>query len=284
MTKRSVHSKDLSTELAPEGSQQAHAVIEIVEENMAAAARSHAAEWGRDLTDRCLFAFGGAAPLHAVGLAQKLKMRRVIIPRGAGVGSAIGFLLAPVRFEVVRSVVSDLSALDRDALEKLFDEMHAEASAVLTSARAPAPWQESLQAYMRYAGQGYEIAVPAERTLDGLLEAFEVAYEQLYGRIIPGMPVEILSWTLALSSPAEAGHGKQMQQTKLTQVGEQFYFDGEREHTLPIWARPEGSFTEVIQGPALVVEAQTTIVIPPGWHGRCIDGGALELQREAADE
>jgi N-methylhydantoinase A len=138
----------------------AYGVSEVVDENMAAAARAHAVEWGQITEGRTLVAYGGAAPLHAARLADKLKLDRVVIPTGAGVGSAIGFLIAPVSYEVVRSRFMRLSQFDAAAANAALAEMRTEALEVVTAAAQVADLQESRRAYMRYAGQGYEIAVP----------------------------------------------------------------------------------------------------------------------------
>ena len=178
-------------------------ICEVIDENMAAAARAHAIEWGRETSGRTMIAYGGAAPLHACRLASKLKVDRILVPRGAAVGSALGFLLAPVSFEVVRSRYMMLADLDPAWLGKLLDGMRREAAAVVSGATSE-PLEEAARAYMRYVGQGFEIAVDVPR-LDGDVRsrlglAFEAAYRTLYGRTIPGADVEILSWTLALGT------------------------------------------------------------------------------------
>lgn len=281
----------LTADLAPlsvERVELAHAVNEIVEENMAAAARSHAAEWGRDLRGRCMFAFGGAAPLHAVGLARKLKINKVLIPKGAGVGSAIGFLRAPIRFEVVRSAVADIAALNLVAMGRMFNEMQAEASTVLTSAHAAQPWQEEISGYMRYAGQGYEIAVPVDRDLQDLRVAFEQAYVKLYGRIIPNMAVEVLSWTLSLSGPAAESLAPVVEplipvvepSLDLVTVGHQPYFDGDELAEVTVQIRPQGRFEGTHAGPLILVEDQTTTVLPKDWQCSTLSDGALLLEQQ----
>jgi N-methylhydantoinase A len=120
--------RNLTTELAAVG------VCEIVDENMAAAARAHAVEWGSEAAGRTLVAYGGAAPLHAAALANKLKIDRIVVPLGAGVGSAIGFLLAPVSYEVVRSRYQRLSAFDAASANEVMTEMLKEAAAVVQAA------------------------------------------------------------------------------------------------------------------------------------------------------
>ncbi len=137
----------------------AFAISEIVDENMATAARSHASEWGKALAGRTLIAFGGAAPIHAARLASKLGIERVLIPADASVGSAIGFLIAPVSYEVVRSRYLTLSAFDGELIQAVIAEMREEATAIVSSASIGQSVTEITKAYMRYIGQGYEVAV-----------------------------------------------------------------------------------------------------------------------------
>ena len=135
-------------------------VIEIVDENMANAARVHAIESGKTYENRTLIAFGGGGPVHACRLAEKIGIRRIVVPSGAGVGSAIGFLRAPVGYEVVRSLYQRLSTFDTGAVNTLLASMHDEASTVVERGRLDAPVIETRIAFMRYVGQGHEIPVP----------------------------------------------------------------------------------------------------------------------------
>ncbi len=136
-------------------------VIEMVDENMANAARVHAIESGKTYEGRTLIAFGGGGPVHACRVAEKIGIRRVLVPAGAGVGSAIGFLRAPVGYEVVRSLYQRFSSFDVDAVNALLAEMRDEA---MTRGRRRAASArragETRIAYMRYVGQGHEIPVP----------------------------------------------------------------------------------------------------------------------------
>jgi len=185
----------------------AFGVSEIVDENMANAARVHAIESGKDARGRTLVAFGGAAPLHASRLADKLGLDRVLVPSNAGVGSAVGFLRAPIAYEIVRSQLQRLDSFDAGAANTLLAAMRSEAEAIVRRGEPEAPLTESRSAFMRYRGQGHEIAVPLPvrpyRADDAseLLAAFEAAYRRLYSRVIPGVEVEVLSWVLLLSGP-----------------------------------------------------------------------------------
>src|SRR5215216_6030422 len=179
----------------------AYAVHEMVCENMASAARVHAVERGEVVHDHTLIAFGGAAPLHAARVAEKIGVSRVIVPSNAGVGSAVGFLAAPIAYELVRSHHARLDAFDATAVSDLLDEMATEARALVEPGAAGAPVRERRAAFMRYVGQRHEIAVelPNRRLtaadLAGLRQAFEMDYAALFERSIPGAAIEVLSWS-----------------------------------------------------------------------------------------
>ena len=151
----------IATPLGMSVDEAARGIAEIVDETMASAARVHAVENGKDTAGRTLIAFGGAAPLHAVRLAQKLGIGRVVIPPDAGVGSAHGFLDAPIAYEVVRTLLLRLDRLDSFALDALFAAMRAEAASVVRLGFPVGELAETRTAFMRYRGQGHEVAVRA---------------------------------------------------------------------------------------------------------------------------
>ena len=246
----------------------ADAVSEIVDENMAAAARAHAAEWGKDTVGRTLIAFGGAAPIHAARIAEKLGLDAVLVPPAAGVGSAMGFLAAPVAFEVVRSRYVRLSAFDRAPVDEVMADMRAEAHAVV-DAIANGTLAELRRAYMRYLGQGYEIAVdvPDAPTAENMRQAFDAAYERLYGRLIPGLDVEVLSWTLTLR-----GEEPRVPTDKLAEAGSQDSMSG---RVLRDVLRPG----DRLEGPSTIIEDQTSTIVPEGFAASVDDSGNIWLRR-----
>ena len=250
------------------------AVSEVVDENMAAAARAHAAEWGKDLAGRTLIAFGGAAPIHAARLADKLGLAKVLVPPAAGVGSAMGFLAAPISYEVVRSRYLRLSAFDASVVDTVMAEMRAEAEGVVGGI-AVGELRETRRAYMRYLGQGYEIAVdlPDERSAGALREAFDAAYERLYGRLIPNLDVEVLSWTLTLRGDVEQ---------PVSSAGVE---RGERAPRLLAGGRVDREALAVgdrVDGAATIVEDQTVVVVPQGFQAEVDAHGNVVVARSAS--
>lgn len=268
----------------------AFGVNEIVDENMANAARVHAIEWGKDIASRSMIAFGGAAPLHAARLAEKLDIPTVVVPTGAGVGSAIGFLRAPISYEVVRSRYMRLSAFDPGAANALLDEMAAEARAIVAEGAGTGALEERRVAFMRYVGQGHEIAVPLPAgrlgAADGaaIRNAFETEYARLYGRTIPGPEPEILSWTLTCTAPRPeqaveldlpaGGSVVQRGTRRLFEPAIGDYVDA------AIYVREEMPVGARVSGPALVVEAQTTTVVTASFEASVNGYGYLVLSRK----
>jgi N-methylhydantoinase A len=274
---------DLSTEHAALG------ISEIVDENMANAARVHAIESGKDLRPRTLIAFGGAAPLHAVRVAEKLGIRRVLIPANAGVGSAVGLLRAPVAYEVVRSRLMRLSGFDASVANGLYTDMRSEAEDIVGRGAPDAKLSEQRSAFMRYRGQGHEIGVQlpvreftaADEPL--LTELFEAAYRRLYSRSIPGVEIEILSWVLTLSAPSEGELAKPLpvKADKPKPRGHRQVFDPNSGEFLqvPIFWRPDLKPGTELKGPAVIAEDETSTVVSPLFDARIDRFGYIELAR-----
>jgi len=177
---------------------------------MAGAGRMHAVESGKDLNTRLMIAFGGNGPLHATRVARRAQVDRIVIPRDPGVGSAVGFLFAPVSFEIVRSRYATLAALDVEGLNAFFEDMMSEAQSVVRAGVPDGPLSQRRAGFMRYHGQGHEIEIPLpDRALTmadipALREAFETEYSRQFSRAVPGMTIEILNWAVEVSSKPNA--------------------------------------------------------------------------------
>jgi N-methylhydantoinase A len=278
----------LATELAALG------VSEIVDENMANAARVHAIESGKDARGRTLVAFGGAAPLHAARMAEKLGLDRIVVPSYAGVGSAVGFLRAPIAYEIVRSALQRLDTFDAAAANALYAAMRAEAEAIVRRGAGDAALTETRSAFMRYRGQGHEIAVTLPvrpyRKDDAAVfhSAFEEAYRRLYSRVIPGVEVEILSWVLLLSAPRPV-------ETETTAASLEPHTP-RPPRSRPVFDPETGEFIDVaiyerrdlkpgalIPGPAIIVEDETSTVVTRIFDGRIDVFGYIQLTRRKTE-
>jgi N-methylhydantoinase A len=186
----------------------ADGISAIVDEAMASAARAHAAEAGKDLGQRTMIAFGGNGPLHACRVARSAGVDRILVPTNPSIGSAVGFLFAPVSFEIVRSRYALLHALDMAGVNALLSSMIKDAEGVV---QMGAPDQELVYercAFMRYRGQRHEIEIGlpnndiAASDIKRLTEAFEIAYSKQFSRPVPGMEIEILNWSVSVATKA----------------------------------------------------------------------------------
>ncbi len=279
-------------------------ISEIVEENMANAARVHAIERGKVIRNFTMIAFGGAAPLHAGRLAQKLGISRVLIPAGAGVGSAIGFLRAPISYEVVHSDHRALAQCEPEELNERLADMRAQALAVVEPAvraglagRAPEGegglmelLAEVRLAELRYAGQGHELQIalpagPLDRVaLEDLAERFEAEYERVYGLRNTQSPVEVVTWLLTLSTIASP-----VEMSALEPALAEAARTGTRNAWEPAAGRAEPfglhwrfdlKRRDRVAGPALIAEHETTTVVPAGWSARIDSAGHLVMQAD----
>ena len=269
----------------------AYGLSEVVDENMANAARMHAVENGEDLAEYTMIAFGGAAPLHAGRLCEKLGITRLLVPPGAGVGSAIGFLRAPFSFEANRSVYMRISDLDADAVRRLLADLLEEATSFVRSCDADAEIQAEFKVYMRYAGQGEEIPVviSAEQAANPDAAAyqarFEQEYELLFGRIVDGMDIEITVWSanaatlpqpalpvaaLAETAPAAASGLRRMFDPALGRTVES-----------SVVSRDGLVAGNTIDGPAAITEDETTIVLPSSRQAIRQPDGCIDVVQQA---
>jgi N-methylhydantoinase A len=258
--------------LALEAPWHAAGVSEIVEENMANAARVHAIERGRVIGRYTMIAFGGGAPLHAGRLAEKLGVRRVIVPEGASVGSAIGFLRAPVAFQIVRSYRATLSVFDADVVNALLESCAATATDVVRGAVPDGDLSIRRVVDVRYIGQGHELQLPLP---DGKLDAadarrlradFEKTYGSIYGVTMPDQDVEFVTWSVTVSAPSDSPHPTKPVQKHPAPPPRSRRHVYEpalgRMTEFAVYGRDDLEPGSELAGPALIEEGQTTTVVP----------------------
>ncbi len=291
--------RDLGDPLGMECPWAAAGVIEIVDENMANAARVHAIERGKVIGRHSMIAFGGSAPLHAARLAEKLGIERVIVPVGAGVGSAIGFLRAPLAYEVVQSRRMTLAAFDAAAANDLIVSMAEAAFDVLKPALGDNSSMGELERTavvdMRYIGQGHELSIPLPTRMleptDGetIASAFEETYEATYGIRLDHVGVEITAWSLKLSTPVSASQPVATPclptQQQAQPLGRREVFDPACGESLPcaLYRRADLMPGMGFEGPAIVMEDQTSTVVPTGWAASIVGNFGIVLERAGED-
>ena len=284
----------IGSKLGFKTSHTALGVSEIVDENMSNAARVHAIESGVDIETYTIVAFGGAAPIHAARLAEKLNIQKIVIPPGAGVGSALGFLQAPVSYEVIRSYYQRLDNLDYHGINQLLHSMRKEATDVVEPGAQGQKTREIRTAFMRYIGQGHEVSVEIpvkleEAELDSqssgrLTIAFETEYTRLYGRTIPSLEIEILTWSLLVSTKGSDGRAIKMSAKSYAPDTTEFrkLMDAESGefNDAAVYDRSSLSPGAKIEGPVIVTESDTATVITRRFEGQVTDGGYMIFERK----
>jgi N-methylhydantoinase A len=283
--------RDIGEPLGLSAETAAYAVQEIVCENMASAARVHAVERGAVVAQHTLIAFGGAAPLHAARVAERIGASRVIVPSNAGVGSAVGFLAAPIAYELVRSHHARLDKFDSEAVSDLLNEIASEARALVEPGAGGAPLRERRAAFMRYVGQGHEITVelPNRRLnttdVEGLRKAFEKDYSALFERPIPGAAIEVLSWSvLATTEPRKPARVAEVTRTPAGKAtGHRKFFDG-RANTVvdvPLYRREQLAPGATVMGPAVIAEDETSTFVAGSFEAHIDGAGSIVMERKA---
>ncbi|MEM8979775.1 MAG: hydantoinase/oxoprolinase family protein [Pseudomonadota bacterium] len=268
----------------------AFGVAEVVDENMANAARVHAVENGEDLSDYTMIAFGGAAPLHAGRLCEKLGVTRLLVPPGAGVGSAIGFLRAPFSFEANRSVYMKLSDFDPSRIKALLSELKTEATGFVRTCDATSPILSEFKVYMRYTGQGWEIPIELTEAQAMAPDAatFEARfiedYSKLFGRPVEGMDIEITVWSVNATTPPEpvarvAEASAQTDQSDAPDGDTRAVFDPAlgKPVVAEVLSRESLTSGQTRAGPAVIVEKETTIIVPTSRMATCQPDGCIDV-------
>ncbi|HEY0184947.1 MAG TPA: hydantoinase/oxoprolinase family protein [Rhodopila sp.] len=266
-------------------------VVEMVDENMANAARVHAIESGKTYEGRTLIAFGGGGPVHACRVAEKVGINRVLVPSGAGVGSAIGFLRAPVGYEVVRSLYQRFSTFDVAAVNDLLNDMRQEAEAAVAKGSFGAPVVETRTAYMRYVGQGHEIPVPLPNQVLGsedialIRDRYDKEYARFFDRPVPGSDVEIMSFAVVVTTVTADVIVPERDDSlfggEATPVRTQMVRDTTTGAVTPwaIYDRLGLVPWTTIAGPAIVAEDETSTLIGPGWNATINGLGYIEMTK-----
>jgi N-methylhydantoinase A len=245
-------------------------------------------ENGKDLTGFMMVAFGGGAPLHATRLMDKLGLDELLVPPGAGVGSAIGFLQAPFAYEAIRSFYTSTGAFDHEGVNRVLAELEAEAESfvrqgidVVPTGEAGIATEPELVAEpeltversvaMRYKGQGWEIPVALapgafdQFAAEMLTDVFTKAYEEFFGRAIDDVEIEAVSWSVRVASVIE-----RPEPVRLVEAERAIRADRHRSIYDPATgARAEAAIVErddlavgdAVAGPAVIVEQQTTTVL-----------------------
>jgi N-methylhydantoinase A len=268
----------------------AYAVYEMVCENMASAARVHTVERGAVASSHTVIAFGGAAPLHVARVAEKIGADRVIVPPNAGVGSAVGFLAAPISYEMVKTKYMRLEGFDAVAATELLRGMSRDIRAWVEPAAQGEPVVERRVAFMRYVGQGHEIAVelPVRDLLPTdtptLRARYEADYEKLFRRSIPAAAIEIMAWSISVSTVSNLPEQIQdVDQHPVAAPGESIrIFDGKAGKTIDVsrYRREKLAVGARLSGPAIIAEEETSTFVTESFDA-WIDGlGAIVMERK----
>jgi N-methylhydantoinase A len=261
-------------------------IHDLVNENMANAARVHIAEHGKDPRRYTLLATGGAGPVHAYYVAKKLGLKRLIAPRAAGVASALGLLIAPARVDRVATVARELDRIQWPDLEATFRDMETKAKAVLaaTLPEGAAPAIARL-ADIRYVGQASELVVPlpagpyTAASRASLMAAFEQAYVAAFTRTPPTTQIEIINVRVSASLDVEGAalprHARTSAATPL-KGNRPVYFPEFRDfRPTAVYDRYALTPGDAFDGPAIVEERESTLVIGPGGRFQVTPSGSL---------
>ena len=273
--------------------QVAWGIHQIVNENMANAARAHLGERGKDPRRLPMYAFGGAGPVHGYGVAEILRLPALISPVGAGVGSTFGLLAAPLAFDFVRSAYSRLDELDWQFANSLLNEMAAEGRKVLESSglsREDIWYQRTTD--MRYVGQGHEVSVSLPdgtlgvKHLETVIATFENTYQALYGRKGPDVPLEIINWRVVARGPEPQLTMKLQRQSMKTgnaiKGSRAAFFSARGYGETPVYDRYALEPGMAFAGPAIVEERESTLII--GARGRAQVDERLQIVVELTNE
>ena len=288
----------------------AESVAEAVEDSLVMAAQAHAAEHGLDLPKHVLVAFGGAAPLRAAHLAERLGIETVLIPPDASVGSAVGFFSAPLAFEAIESYSILLRKFDHSKINAIFRQLwHKTVSVVAAGAarwKPGRPPKERRRAYLRYVGQGQEVCVDLpNRDLEaGDPEMLQLEFESEYNRLgfialqkeeieFRAFALEVVADADPLAWPRERLHAKQKlseqsilhsgaQGVPAKSIAKRVIFENQQLEHL-VYSRSDLQVGDFIPGPAVICEPYTTTIFSQYFDCWVLENGFLQLQAKGAD-
>jgi len=267
--------------------------------NMENAMRMVSVERGRDPRRYTMIAFGGAGPLHAARLARSIGIPKVVVPFGAGVGSAIGLLAADSRIDVSLTRVMQLDQSPWQGIRDIFADLEARAMTDVGQLGQQTTPRWSRSAYMRYAGQGFEVHVElpvAEIGPDypaAMRESFDEAYLRKHKFLDPDAAVEVVDWTLAATLPVDSdGDGgilnmasrhsrSEVQPSSLPVQREAYFPESSGYVTTPVLSRQDLSVGDVIEGPAIIVDPDATVLVLPDDQAYLTEAGHLMVEVKA---
>jgi N-methylhydantoinase A len=279
----------IGARLAIDATTAAYGICEMVDENMANAGRVHAVESGKEISKFSMITFGGAGPLHAARLCEKLGIASFLVPPGAGVGSAIGFLRAPFAYQSVRTAIVRLQHFDATIANDIVDGMTSEALGFVAAELRGAEPVIELSAFMRYTGQGWEIPVPLPVRRFGpgdgefIRLRFEQNYERFFGRSIEGLAIEIVSWSVKAGSPLP--ETTFVQPTVATRTvmptARRYLFDAASRDFLEAGVHERGALRpgDHLEGPAIIAERETATIVPASFDATVLADGCLRVAR-----
>ncbi len=271
--------------------QAAAGIIELADETMANAARVHGVELGLDVASFDLLVSGGGGGLHATRIADKLGIRRIIVPALAGVGSAVGFLRSPIAFESAITVMESITAIDFDSLDQRLQTTLNDVQGIVADALPAEVVEIQMVAELRYRGQGLEIRIPLpsgtalDQSIPALAETFESRYRKIYGFIMTDIDIELVSLSVSASESKVAdtlagtrANSSPLHATSTTRC--QFDLNTRQKVHVPEYPRVSIG-QDHIEGPLVIPESQTTTLVRAGWKVHASQHGHLIMEKGA---
>jgi 5-oxoprolinase (ATP-hydrolysing) len=250
-------------------------MFDVVNETMAAAARVHVAERGKDPRKHALLVTGGGGPIHGGALARKLGIPTIICPPSAGVASALGLLIAPGRVDRVATITTRVDAVDPPLLEEKYLSLENSALATIRETGLD-PKRATIErlADMRYVGQGFELVVPLPHTgtREALITAFEASYRRIFSQVLKQVPIEVINIRVTVRAPASQEklsitQNKDASDKALKGKRRAYHPELQKFVETPVYERTRLAAGTTLEGPAIVEEPESTLIVGPG--ARC---------------